>query len=114
MDRPGGYFDGVRPPVAPFATADEVPGSFDLLQGGGDLYLVARFKDPRYRPIPAPESGPAPSSLGPEYRVVDVRQYGGQTAGRSAGYLPDGPAGTWTPGLRPTRGAPNALARLGL
>ncbi len=49
-----------------------------------------------------------------DLQVRDARFYGPQSPGRSTGYLPDGPDGAWSEGLRPTRGAPNALARFGL
>ena len=90
-----------------FLVAQEGDG-LELSQSGGVVYLLASYG-------PAPD----PGSVRPQ-RVVDARAYGPQTPGRSVGYLPDGLASprepdlNWTEGLLPTRGAPNAAARLGL
>ncbi len=96
-------------PVAdtPFFVAEEGDG-LALGQVEGVVYLIASYG-------PRPDPGqPRPR------RVVDYRAYGPQAPGRSVGYLPDGLANPrepdlhWTEGLLPTRGAPNAAARLGL
>ena len=78
-----------------FGVAEESTASLPLDQGGGELYVVVF-------PTQAPP------------RVFDVRTYGPQTPGRSAGLLPDRDPGAWTDGLLPPRGAPNAAARFGL
>jgi hypothetical protein len=78
-----------------FGVAEESTASLPLDQGGGELYVVVF-------PTQAPP------------RVFDVRTYGPQMPGRSAGLLPDRAPDAWTDGLLPTRGAPNAAARLGL
>ncbi|MGB3544077.1 hypothetical protein [Rubrivirga sp.] len=100
MSDPEAFFDAVRLQGPSFPVATETAGALDLPQAGGTVYLVARFFDP---------------TLGPEggndYRVVDTRTYDGQVPGQSSGYLPDAPDGTWTRGLRPTRGAANANGR---
>ena len=78
-----------------FWVADETPGHLVLDQlGGAIVVVVLRSKNPP--------------------RVFDVRPYGPQVPGQSSGLLPDGERATWTHGLRPTRGAANALARFGL
>lgn len=101
MTEPNQLLSSIGAAGSPFAVADEAPGAFDLFQLGGKLYLVATYLEPRLAVV-----GQAIRT-----RVVDVRRFGGQTPGRSVGYLPDGPSGGWTTGLRPSRGAPNTLAR---
>ncbi|PAP76294.1 hypothetical protein [Rubrivirga marina] len=107
---PRDLFDGS--PASPvsgteFWVAEEGSGLV-LGQAEGVVYLLAS-----YGPLPDP------GQRRPR-RVVDYRAYGPQTPGRSVGYLPDGladprePDLNWTEGLLPTRGAPNAAARLGL
>ena len=105
MSAPDGYLEAPRAAGGPFWVADEGPG-LELVQGGGDVYLAATYADPRLLDA---EGFPA----APRARVVDVRRYAGQTVGLSDGYFPDAPAGAWTAGLRPTRGAANAASRLG-
>ena len=100
---PEAFFEAVRLEGGSFPVAGEVEDALDLFQTGGTVYLAARFFDPTL----GPEGGA-------DYRVVDARVYGGQSPGRSSGYLPDAPDGAWTEGLRPTRGAPNETARRAL
>ncbi|WP_412070077.1 hypothetical protein [Rubrivirga sp. IMCC43871] len=83
------YRDGVFPLGYPFAVVGEVGRVVDLPQLGGEVLLLL------------------------DDRVVDVYEYGGQSPGRSVGRLPDR-TGPFQTGLRPTRGAPNALPRLGI
>lgn len=103
MSDPVEFFDAPRLTGTGFPVARETPGVLDLLQTGGTVYLVATYFDP---------------TLGPEgsqnVRVVDARVYGGQSSGRSSGYVPDAPAGTWTPGITPTPGASNGSGRRSL
>ncbi len=84
-----------------FLVADEAD-ALVLDPTGGTVYLLVSYGSRLAEDQP---SG---------YRVVDARTYGPQSPGRSAGLLPDGDLGTWTDGLLPTRGAPNAAARFGL
>ncbi len=105
-----GYFDAVAASGLSFGIAPETAGGLDLAQGGGTVYLAVRHYDPSIVLL-----GPSGVAIRVyTTRVVGVREYGGQIPGRSEGYLPDGRAGTWTPDLRPTPGAGNAAARLGL
>ncbi len=83
---------------ARFGVAPE-SATLPLSPAGGELLLVARYTD-RERKLAV-------------HRVVDVRRYEAPVPGRSAGLLPDADYRTWTDGLRPTRGAPNAAARFG-
>ncbi|WP_412060670.1 lamin tail domain-containing protein [Rubrivirga sp. IMCC45206] len=92
---------GVAASGLDLGVAAETPGRLALAQIGGTLYLAVRYRDRRIAKAPF------------RTRVVDVRPYGPQVPGRSVGYFPD-PLDPWTPGLRPTRGAPNASARLGM
>jgi hypothetical protein len=103
MSDPEAFFDAIRLQGSPFPVAPETAGALDLPQAGGIVYLVARFFDPTL----GPEGGS-------DYRVVDSRTYQGQVSGQSSGYVPDAPNGTWTRGLRPTPGAPNASGRQAL
>lgn len=94
------FFNAVTLSDEPFAVAPETARFLELPQVTGTVYLAALFDDPILdRRVT---------------RVVDARTYRGQVPGRSAGYLPDGPDGDWTPELRPTRAAPNATARRSL
>ena len=81
-----------------YVVADE-GGTLTLEQTGGTVYLLVNYGSSE---TPTEPSG---------YRVVDVRTFGPQDLSRSLGYLPDGPDGTWSEGLLPTRAAPNAAAR---
>ncbi len=72
--------------------ADEAAGQLELAQGGGEIVVLVLFRD-----------NPP--------RVVDVRPYGPQDPSRSSGLFPDGEYDAWSPGLAPTRNAPNAAAR---
>jgi hypothetical protein len=98
---PVDVLNGVEHSAPAGAAFGVVPGGpeLPLPPAGGELLLVARYPD-RERGLYV-------------HRVVDVRPYGPQASGRSSGLLPDGPDGDWTEGLLPTRGAPNAAARLG-
>ncbi|MEM0962333.1 MAG: hypothetical protein AAGK21_07360 [Bacteroidota bacterium] len=95
---PRGYFRAIDVAGSgSFAIAPETPGGLELPQVSGDVFLVAFYSD----------SGEG----GQLIRVVDARTYGGQTPGRSSGYLPDGPSGTWRTDLVPTPAASNESSR---
>ena len=83
--------------TSPFLVASE-GGALVLNQLGGSVFVMVSF--------------PVADTF--DLQVVDARFYGPQVPGQSTGYLPDGPGGAWSEGLRPTRGAPNVLARFGL
>ncbi|WP_412070074.1 hypothetical protein [Rubrivirga sp. IMCC43871] len=101
----------VVPAGGPFGVAEEDPLGLVLEQAGGGVILLAYITDRRIRPENRPR--PPELDLRVQFRALDYYRYGGQTPGRTTGRLPDA-RGPWTPGLRPTRGAPNAAARLGL
>ena len=107
----------VLPVGATFGAADENATTLPLGQGGGEVFLLGRYFDARVAPDPRdlPDGAPYPPEFDArlQIRVLDARAIGPQTPGRTTGRLPDG-TGPWRAGLRPTRAAPNAAARLGL
>ncbi|WP_412060668.1 hypothetical protein [Rubrivirga sp. IMCC45206] len=103
----------VVPAGGGFGVADEDPRGLVLEQAGGGVFMLAFIRDTRIRPEPRPAPPPPGLDRQLQFRVLDYYRYDGQTPGRTVGRLPD-TRGPWTPGLRPTRGAPNAAARLGL
>ncbi len=79
--------------VGGFGVAEETTAGLVLPRAGrGRVFLLAATRTPGTFPTP----GRLLRSLDPapvQFRVVDARRFGGQTPGRSVGYLPDGPDG---------------------
>ncbi|WP_412060669.1 hypothetical protein [Rubrivirga sp. IMCC45206] len=100
----------VVPTADGFGVAEENGRGLTLPQAGAGLFLLSYYRETRFSGAPG-----FPPEVDPQlqFRVIDYYRYGGQTSGRTVGRLPDA-RGPWTPELRPTRGAPNASARLGL